>query len=131
MVSDRLAPPLPWQDALGWISLGLDEVGASGELACCAGFLSADSATELQEQSYKQRSTQRPPRLAGKRTSLCPGGLQHHISCMRLMFLRQSTRKKSVMIIYTHLSSLSKCVHLFFLFQKLLNKAWHNEFMLK
>lgn len=47
LVSDRPAPPPPWQDALGWISLGLDEVGASGELAYCAGFLSADSATEL------------------------------------------------------------------------------------
>ena len=63
-VSDRSAPPLPW------ISLGLDEVGASGELAYWAGFLSADSATELREQSYKQRSMQYPPCLARPDQSL-------------------------------------------------------------
>ena len=72
MTGDRPAPPPPWQDALGWISLGLDEVGASGELAYCAGFLSADSATELQEQSYKQRSMQCPLRLAGQEDQSLP-----------------------------------------------------------
>lgn len=47
MESGSPAPPPPWRGALGWISLGLDGVGASGELAYCAGFLSADSATGL------------------------------------------------------------------------------------
>lgn len=75
--SDSPAPPPPWHlstlarfselDFTGMV--GLDEVGASGELAYCAGFLSADSAAELQEgrelKVPEGVRTRCPPRLTG------------------------------------------------------------------
>lgn len=74
--STRASPPPRHLSTLAGFSeldftgmVGLDEVGASGELAYCAGFLSADSAAELQEgrerKVPKGVRTRCPPRLTG------------------------------------------------------------------